>query len=194
MSTQRRRLQRGRPKSTSVNHHENISLTYCSAFLSKRWLGSESAADLVLNCVPGREAYGLSRSALRPTKLLVASRHTCGVWVTLRILFGTSVFTLLVGRTVSSAALNSVSGASGSQAGSGAVEDYFTRTLSGTPGTAQTKPSQRLSASLRVIPDLGGSSAGGLLFIILAVYLGPNHRKRCRWTFIDRVASPGKSD
>ena len=44
-----------------------------------------------------------------------------------------------------------------------------------------------------VMSDLG-KSARGLLVVILAVYLVPNHRKRCRRTFFDWVASPGKSD
>ena len=37
-------------------------------------------------------------------------------------------------------------------------------------------------------------SARGLLLIILTVQLVPNHGKRCWRTFIDRIASPGKSD
>jgi len=59
-----------------------------------------------------------------------------------------------------------------------------------------TRPAKLMPPSIRqsrIMSDLG-ESARGLLLIILAVYLVPNHRKRCRRTFIDRVASPGKSD
>ena len=60
----------------------------------------------------------------------------------------------------------------------------------------QEFPAVPLTTSIRqprVMSDLV-KSARGLLLIIFAVYLVPNHGKRCWRTFIDRVASPAKSD